>query len=373
MNRPAELTNQEAALEIRFGPVDMAQVRIRSTDPGIIVDELTGRVATAPKFFQRTAVCLDLSELGRDPDAAELRGVVEAVRRAGMLPVGLVNAVTGLPEAIGATLTTHRDVAKIAFTGGASSAARIGAQSSQTVKSVTLELGGNDPAILLPGTTPDTAMLSALRRSVFMNTGQVCMAIKRIYVHENDAAAFVRDFSDCVDGLVVGNGLEPHVTMGPLHSQAALDRSRAFINDAQARGATIRPLGTIDDNDSFGRGYFMRPTLVTDIADDAPLMAEEQFCPALPIATYHDLDDAIVRANHTDFGLSASVWGLDLDKAAAVASQIEAGAVFINGHGVASLDRRMPYGGLKRSGQGRKAAREGILEYCQSQVMTVIA
>ncbi|HEX3837833.1 MAG TPA: septum site-determining protein MinC [Steroidobacteraceae bacterium] len=91
MNRPAEATNQEAALEIRFGPVDMAQVRIRSTDPGIIVDELTGRVATAPKFFQRTAVCLDLSELGREPDAAELRGVVEAVRRAGMLPVGLVN------------------------------------------------------------------------------------------------------------------------------------------------------------------------------------------------------------------------------------------------------------------------------------------
>ncbi len=91
MNRPAEVTNQEAALEIRFGPVDMAQVRIRSTDPGIIVDELTGRVATAPKFFERTAVCLDLSELGREPDAAELRGVVEAVRRAGMLPVGLVN------------------------------------------------------------------------------------------------------------------------------------------------------------------------------------------------------------------------------------------------------------------------------------------
>jgi septum site-determining protein MinC len=91
MNRPAELTNNDAALEIRFGPVDMAQVRIRSTDPGIIVDELTGRVATAPKFFQRTAVCLDFSELGRDPDAAELRAVVEAVRRAGMLPVGLVN------------------------------------------------------------------------------------------------------------------------------------------------------------------------------------------------------------------------------------------------------------------------------------------
>jgi septum site-determining protein MinC len=91
MNRPAEATNQDPALEIRFGPVDMAQVRIRTTDPGTIVDELTGRVATAPKFFQRTAVCLDLSELGREPDAAELRGVVEAVRRAGMLPVGLVN------------------------------------------------------------------------------------------------------------------------------------------------------------------------------------------------------------------------------------------------------------------------------------------
>jgi acyl-CoA reductase-like NAD-dependent aldehyde dehydrogenase len=348
--------------------------RLRHVPYGVVVSIVPWNAPAALAFLQVIpALLAGNAVVVKPPETCPLTLLELLGALAEGLPAGLVNAVTGLSEAIGATLTTHRDVAKIAFTGGAISAARIAALSAQTVKSLTLELGGNDPAILLPGTTPDPAMLGALRRSVFMNSGQVCMAIKRLYVHQDDTAAFVRDFAACVDELVIGNGLEARVTMGPLHSRAALGRSRAFVEDARTRGAAVRPLGTIDDSDGFGRGHFMQPTIVTDIADDAPLMAEEQFCPAIPIATYRDLDDAIARANDSDFGLSASVWGHDLDTAAAVASEIAAGTVFVNGHGVASLDRRMPYGGLKRSGQGRKAAREGIFEYCQSKVVTVIA
>jgi aldehyde dehydrogenase len=362
----------------QFDPAEIERgsgtTRLSYVPYGIVVSIVPWNAPAALAFLQVIpALLAGNAVVVKPPETCPLTLLALLRALAEGLPAGLVNAVTGLPDAIGAALTTHRDVGKIAFTGGAVSAARIGAQSSQTVKSLTLELGGNDPAILLPGTAPDAAMLTAMRRSVFMNTGQVCMAIKRFYVQEEDAAAFVQGFSECVDALAVGNGLRPQVTMGPLHTRAALDRSRALVEDARGRGATIRPLGTIDDGAAFDRGHFMQPTIVTDIADGARLMVEEQFCPAIPIATYRDLDDAIARANATEFGLSASVWGHDAERAAAVAADIEAGTVFVNGHGVASLDRRMPYGGLKRSGQGRKAAREGILEYCQSKVITVVA
>lgn len=288
------------------------------------------------------------------------------------LPSGLVNIVTGDPSSVGPALTTHPDVGKIAFTGGAASAARIAAAAAATVKSLTLELGGNDPAILMPGFQADAATLAALRRGVFMNTGQVCMAIKRLYVHQDDAARFVEAFTSSVDEFVVGDGLRPEVTMGPLHSAAARARSRALVEDARRRGARVRELGSVRRPAEFEAGYFMRPVVVTELSDDAPLMAEEQFCPAIPIATYRHVDEAVQRANDSPFGLSASVWGRDLDRAASVARSLEAGAVFVNGHGVASLDRRLPYGGLKQSGQGRKASTQGVLEYCQTQSLTVL-
>ncbi|MDE8651539.1 aldehyde dehydrogenase family protein [Novosphingobium album (ex Liu et al. 2023)] len=348
--------------------------RLRHVPYGVVVSIVPWNAPAALAFLQVIpALLAGNAVVVKPPETCPLTllALLDVLARA--LPEGLVNAVTGLPDVIGPTLTTDADVAKIAFTGSGASAARIGAVAALTLKSLTLELGGNDPAILLPGTRPDAAMFAALRRAVFMNTGQVCMAIKRLYLHEDDVAAFVQGFRECVDALVVGNGLLPHVTMGPLHSRAALARSHGFIEDARARGAIVLPLGTIDDAAAFDRGHFMRPTLVTDIADDAPLMVEEQFCPAIPIATYRDPDEAIARANASDFGLSASVWGHDPARAADLATGLEAGTVFVNGHGVASLDRRLPYGGLKHSGQGRKAAREGIAEYCQSQVLTVIA
>src|SRR6516162_5251357 len=180
-------------------------------------------------------------------------------------------------------LTTHRDVGKIGFTGSIPSARHIMANAAQTIKGVTLELGGNDPAIILEDAEFDAPALSRMLNATFMMSGQVCMAIKRIYVPAQRSDEFLDKFGKAVDSIVVGDGLEPSVTMGPLHSQKAQIRANGFIEDAARRGASVKPLGKIDSDSTFASGYFMRPTVVTNIADDAPLMAEEQFCPAIPV------------------------------------------------------------------------------------------
>jgi acyl-CoA reductase-like NAD-dependent aldehyde dehydrogenase len=286
------------------------------------------------------------------------------------LPPGAINVVTGLPAEIGDALTTHPDVGKIGFTGSIPSARHIMSNAAQSIKGVTLELGGNDPAIILDDAEFEQPMLSRMLNATFMMTGQVCMAIKRIYVPTKRRDEFVNKFTEVVDSIVVGDGLEPSVTMGPLHSQKAQRRANGLVEDAVHRGASVWPLGKINSEATFAEGYFMRPTVVTDIDDDAPLMTEEQFCPAIPITTYDTVDEAIARANRTEFGLSGSVWGRDVERALELTRKIEAGQVWVNTHGVLAINHLAPYGGVKQSGIGRKSGLEGILEYVQSQTIT---
>ncbi len=286
------------------------------------------------------------------------------------LPPGTINVVTGLPAEIGDALTTHPDVGKIGFTGSIPSARHIMSNAAQSIKGVTLELGGNDPAIILDDAEFEPSMLSRMLNATFMMSGQVCMAIKRIYVPAKRRDEFVNKFTKAVDSIVVGDGLEPSVTMGPLHSQKAQTRANSLVEDAVRRGASVWPLGEINSEATFAHGYFMRPTVVTDIDDEAPLMTEEQFCPAIPITTYHTLDEAIARANRTEFGLSGSVWGRDIERALDATRKIEAGQVWVNTHGVLAINHLAPYGGVKQSGIGRKSGIEGILEYVQSQTIT---
>ncbi|MDH7794222.1 MULTISPECIES: aldehyde dehydrogenase family protein [unclassified Beijerinckia] len=286
------------------------------------------------------------------------------------LPAGAINIVTGLPAEIGDTLTMHPDVGKIGFTGSIPSARHIMSNAAQSIKGLTLELGGNDAAIVLDDAEFNSAMLSRMFGATFRMSGQVCMAIKRIYVPEKRSAEFLEKFGQVVDSIVVGDGLEPSVTMGPLHTQTARARAGDLVEDAKRRGATVRALGKVADEAVFSAGYFMRPTVVANLADDAPLMSEEQFCPAIPVATYGSVDEAIARANNTAFGLSGSVWGGDTEKAVAVARMIEAGQVWVNTHGPQAINHLAPYGGVKQSGIGRKSGIEGILEYLQSQTIT---
>ncbi len=286
------------------------------------------------------------------------------------LPPGTINVVTGLPSEIGDALTTHPDVDKIGFTGSIPSARHIMSNAAQSIKGVTLELGGNDPAIVLDDAEFDAPTLARMLNATFMMSGQVCMAIKRIYVPSKRGEEFLDKFERAVDSLVVGNGLEPTVTMGPVHTQKAKMRANDLVEDAARRGANVKPMGKIDDEELYSKGFFMRPTVVTNIDDDAPLMTEEQFCPAIPVTTYETVDEAISRANDSQFGLGGSVWGRNIEQAVAVARKVEAGQVWVNTHGVLAINHLAPYGGVKQSGIGRKSGIEGILEYVHSQTIT---
>ncbi len=287
-----------------------------------------------------------------------------------VLPDGLVNVVTGRSSDLGEVLTTHPDVAKVAFTGGIPAGRRIMANAAQSIKGVTLELGGNDAAIILDDADLSEDAMKRMAHGVFAATGQVCMAIKRIYVAESLSKPFLGAFTETIDRYVVGDGLEPGVSMGPMHTRKGREDALSIIDDCERRGAKVSRLGGIHNKATFERGYFLRPAVVTEIEDDALLMAEEQFCPVIPVTTYKSIDDVIPRANNTYFGLCASVWSKNIDRALDVAGQMEAGTVFVNCHGVTSVNRRAPYGGIKQSGIGRKASIEGILEYLQLQTIT---
>ena len=306
----------------------------------------------------------------KPPETCPLALIRSIVMFAEELPPGTINLVTGLPAEIGDALTMHADVGKIGFTGSIPSARHIMANAAQTIKGVTLELGGNDPAIVLEDADLGAPTMKAMLGATFQMTGQVCMAIKRFYVPTKRRDEFVESFRKAAESIVVGDGLETAVTMGPLHTRKAQLRAEGLVADAVRRGATVNGLGRIDNEATFSEGYFMRPAVVTDVPEDAPLMTEEQFCPAVPVATYDDLDDAVGRANQSIYGLSGSVWSCDVDRAVDVARKVEAGQMWINSHGPGAINHLAPYGGVKQSGIGRKSGIEGIREYLQSQTIT---
>jgi acyl-CoA reductase-like NAD-dependent aldehyde dehydrogenase len=304
------------------------------------------------------------------PESCPLALTLTAELMGRALPPGLLNIISGLPADIGDTLTLHPDVDKIAFTGSVPSARKIMANAAQTIKSITAELGGNDAAIVLEDADLGDETMNRMATIVYRMSGQICMAIKRIYVPDSIHDEFFAAFSRAADRIVVGDGRTPGVTMGPLHTKQAQQRALELVADAERRGATVRRLGKIQDDATFAEGYFMRPTLVTEVGDDAPLVTEEQFCPAVPVARYRDVEEALVRANSSIYGLGGSVWGKNIDEAVTLARRIQAGTVFVNTHGTRSINHKAPYGGLKQSGVGRRSGIEGLREYMQIQTLT---
>lgn len=272
---------------------------------------------------------------------------------AASLPPGVVNVVPGVGRETGQALSEHPDVRKISFTGSIPTGQALMRAAASNIKSISLELGGNDPAIVLEGAHVDDALISELVRGVFTSSGQICYNVKRIYVHRTHHDKFVQAFVDAADGIVVGHGLDPRSTIGPLTTEAQFRFVTDLVERTRRTGATVRTVGQKLDPDRWDDGYFVLPSVVTDIAPGDELVTCEQFGPVVPILPFDDEDEVVHLANATDFGLAASVWDDDVDHAFAVADRIDAGTVFVNVHRVGASDLSMPFGGFKQSGLGR--------------------
>ncbi len=291
-------------------------------------------------------------------------GTLEMVRLiAAVLPPGVLNTVSG-PGDVGAHLVENPDVDKIMFTGSNATGSRIAAAAAKNMTPTTMELGGNDAAIMLPDADPK-AMAMGLFWGAFINMGQTCAAAKRLYVHESQYDAVVAELKALATAMPMGNGMDDGIAMGPIQNRMQFDKVVSLVDQARAGGATIVCGGEAME----GPGNFYPLTLVTDIADGASLVDQEQFGPVLPIIKYSDVEDAIASANRLQAGLGASVWSTDIDKARAVASRIEAGTVWINQHGM--IHPMVPFGGTKGSGWGVEFGVDGLKAVTQPQVISI--
>jgi acyl-CoA reductase-like NAD-dependent aldehyde dehydrogenase len=281
----------------------------------------------------------------------------------GILPAGVLNVVSGGDE-VGAWMTSHPVPQMVSFTGSIATGKRIAAGAAPDLKRVTLELGGNDPAIVLDDVNvADVA--GDLFDNAFANCGQVCVAVKRVYVPERLHADFIDAFAARAQATNVGDGQNEDTELGPLCNQMQFDRVSELVFDAVRRGAQVAAGG----QPAGGPGYFFEPTVLSGIDDDCRIVAEEQFGPAIPVLPYRDLAEAVRRANGTHFGLGASVWTGDPERGAALATTIESGTVWVNTHQAAIPGQ--PFGGLKWSGVGVEGGTWGLESFTDLQVVHV--
>jgi acyl-CoA reductase-like NAD-dependent aldehyde dehydrogenase len=291
-------------------------------------------------------------------------GTLELVRLiAQVLPAGVVNTVTG-PGDVGAALVDNPDVDKILFTGSAATGAKIAAAAARHLTPTTMELGGNDAAIVLPDADPK-AIAMDLFWGAFINMGQTCACAKRLYVHESIHDAVVNELKAVAMAMPIGNGMDEGVAMGPIQNRMQYDKVVALVESAKAQGATVVCGGSAPK----GPGNFYPLTLVTGLADGARLVDEEQFGPVLPIIRYRDVEEAVASANRLQAGLGASVWSSDPDAAKAVGLRLQAGTVWINQHG--TIHPMVPFGGVKGSGWGVEFGVDGLKAVTQPLVLSI--
>lgn len=278
-----------------------------------------------------------------------------------VLPVGVVNCVTGSDGdgSIGAAMSSHPDIRKIVFTGSCATGQKVMQSAAETMKRLTLEMGGNDAGIVLPDVDP-AQIAEGLFWGGFINNGQTCAAMKRLYVHEDVYDEVCNHLVNFARNISVGDGMAEESILGPIQNQMQFDKVKRLVDAGKQNGRVL--LGGDP-----GDGLFFPPTIIADLTDDDPLVAEEQFGPALPIIKYSDLDDVIEQANRSENGLGGSVWSKDIEKAKEVALRMECGSVWINKHG--AIQPNAPFGGVKKSGLGVEFGDEGLQEYTDVQVV----
>ena len=280
-----------------------------------------------------------------------------------VLPSGVLNVVSGGDE-LGAWMTTHPAVRKISFTGSVATGKLVAAAAAPDLKRVTLELGGNDPAIILPDADV-SRVAKRLFWGAFENCGQVCSAIKRVYVPEALYGPMLSELGELARAVRVGDGLDPESQLGPVNNRPQFERVQELVEDAKRAGAKV-----VAGGQRLGeRGYFYAPTIVGELGDGVRLVDEEQFGPVLPVVAYRDLDEAVERANATHFGLSGSVWSADVARAEEVAARLECGTAWVNQH--LNVLPHAPFGGAKWSGIGVENGPWGLLGFTEIQTINI--
>lgn len=278
-----------------------------------------------------------------------------------VLPAGVLNVISGGNE-LGQWMTEHPGIGKISFTGSTETGKRVMQSAAANIKRLTLELGGNDPAIVLPDVDPKR-IAKDLFWAAFSNSGQFCVACKRLYIHEAVYDEVAKELVSYAKTVRVGNGMEAGVELGPLQNKMQFEKVLSLLQDCKDRGLRF----LLGGEASAGPGYFIPVTLVDNPPEDSRCVAEEAFGPVLPLIKFNDIDDVVARANATDFGLGASVWGSDLARAAGVAKRMEAGTVWIN-H-IHAFYPNAAFGGHKQSGLGTENSLHGLAEYANTQTV----
>jgi phenylacetaldehyde dehydrogenase len=280
------------------------------------------------------------------------------------IPDGVVNILTGFGETVGTALVRHPDVDKVAFTGSTSVGKEIARAAADTLKRVTLELGGKSPVIMMPDV--DVAQASGgAANAIFFNSGQVCVAGSRLYAHADIFDRLVEGVAAAAGSLKLGPSLATETQMGPLVSAEQRERVMSYIDSARREGASVLTGGHAPGDG----GYFVEPTVIANVNPGMKVMREEIFGPVVCATRFTDLDEVATQANDTEFGLAASVWTHDVSAMHKLAARLKAGTVWGNCH--AMIDPALPFGGYKQSGFGREQGLEGMLNYTETKSVIV--
>jgi acyl-CoA reductase-like NAD-dependent aldehyde dehydrogenase len=305
----------------------------------------------------------------KPPPTAPLSSVQTLAHLVRKLPPGVLNVVTGADNVVGPVVVGDPRVGHVCFTGSVGGGKQIMTMAAASLTNVTLELGGNDPAIVLDDADLDEATFGRISAATFMTTGQVCMALKRLYVPRRRYSEVIDGLRATLAGAKVGPGLDPATTFGPLNTARQRDYVAGLTEQARAAGAEVLTFGecTVDA----ASGNYLLPSLVLDPAPDLGIVTEEQFGPALPVIPYDTEEEAVALANDTWSGLCSSVWSADTEHAMTIARQLRTGVTFFNNHNATAVDERAPFGGFSQSGIGRELGREGMLQFTETHVMAV--
>ncbi|WP_394730052.1 aldehyde dehydrogenase family protein [Altererythrobacter sp. GH1-8] len=280
------------------------------------------------------------------------------------VPAGTVNIITG-EDSLGPLITGHPDIDKITFTGSTATGKKIMEGASADLKRITLELGGNDASIVLPDADPKK-VAEQLFWSSFANAGQVCVAAKRVYIHEDIYDELSAAIVEYAKNVKVGDGSQQGTAVGPVQNKKQYERVLELIEDAKANGYKFLLGGDVDPS---GSGYYVPITIMDNPPEDARIVAEEQFGPVMPLLKFSTEEEVIARANNSEYGLAGAVWTSNTDKGVEIAEQLETGTVWINEY--MHLSPFAPFGGHKQSGFGAEYGLDGLKEFTYPQVITV--